>query len=61
MPTSIHQYPSKYWNINKKLWDKCQKLAKEAMLASGWIERSKKFNEVHKRKTIQLWKKSYSV
>lgn len=57
MPTHIDYRPRDPWSIDKKLWMKCEKLAREAMLAAGWEKLSWKFNGVHRKKSMQLWNK----
>lgn len=42
---------------NPHRWQRAMDVARAQMLATGWIERSGKFNEVRHRKAVKLYPK----
>lgn len=55
MPTNSGYYYG-FWEADPRRWDRCMAAAEKAMLAQGWNRRAGKFDEVRRRKALQLWR-----
>jgi len=42
--------------IDQRRWSACQEAAAKKMVADGWSQHARKFNEVCKRRTARLYR-----
>ena len=45
-----------FWEANPRLWARCQRLATEQMLKSGWKRYAGKFEMVMQKKALKFWR-----
>jgi hypothetical protein len=47
-----------FWEANPRRWERCRCEAAAAMVAQGWNPKARKFDEVMRRRALQLWRAS---
>lgn len=57
MPTLCIDGSTHPWDKNPQLWLKCLKQASDAMIASGWNPKAKKFNKTKLNRARKLLNK----